>query len=95
MAALRLRTLAKLITERVPGVRATIERGYCNTDRKSAGCRYITHVGKGRYGNRLVVRRVVAPYEVLIDHNAAETYRANKEAMDKVEKLFGAIWEDR
>jgi hypothetical protein len=93
--ALRLKTLAKLINQRVPGVRATIKPGYCNTDRKSRGCRYITHVGKGRRGNRLVVRRVQAPYEVLLDHNAAETYRSNSEAMAKVEKLFGPLWEQR
>lgn len=37
------------------GLKATTERGYCNTDRKPRGFRYITHVGKGRYGTRIKI----------------------------------------
>jgi len=45
------------------------------TDRKIGRLRW---PGKGRYGNRLIVRDE-ATQLVLLDHNAAETYRSNDE----------------
>lgn len=67
---IRLATIAKLINQKVPGFRAEIVEGYCDTDRKIGRLR---HPGKGRYGNRLVVRNEHG--EVVLDHNSAETYR--------------------
>ncbi len=55
---------------------AEIVTGFCNTDRKIAGTR-LRRPGKGRYGNRLIVKDKAG--KVLIDHNAAETYRSNYE----------------
>ena len=77
--ARRLKTIAKWINENMPGYHAVVEDGYCNTDRKIPGTRLI-HPGKGRTGNRIIVRRG-DPYngEVVLDHNAAETYRYNDE----------------
>jgi hypothetical protein len=73
----RLATIAKEINEVTPYT-ATIQRGYSSTDRpKPKGCRYKTHVGKGRWGNQLIVRDETG--RVVLDHNAAETYRCNEE----------------
>lgn len=55
------------------GIAARIERGYCNTDRKIGRLR---RPGKGRQGNRLIVTHGGS---VVLDHNAAETYRTNSE----------------
>lgn len=74
----RLTTLAAFIRAEMPDVTVTLEEGYCNTDRKPAGLRYITHVGKGRKGTRLRVRR---DGKVVYDHNAAETYRSNSDVV--------------
>lgn len=71
----RLTTLAKEINEKLPGFQARIEEGYCNTDRKVGRLRV---PGKGRRGNRLIVTDE-ATGEVVLDHNAAETYRHNSE----------------
>ena len=86
----RLDALAKAINEKVPGVAAAIEKGFCNTDRKIAGTR-LRSPGKGRTGNRLKVYDT--QQKVIIDHNSAETYRTNDEAASEVEKLWGRIWE--
>lgn len=79
----RLSTIAKWINENLPELRAVVVDGYCNTDRKIGRLRW---PGKGRYGNRLVVRRATAPYAIVKDHNAAETYRSN----DEVERWLAA-----
>lgn len=86
---IRLATIAKLINQKVPGFRAEIVEGYCDTDRKIGRLR---HPGKGRYGNRLVVRN--KHDVVVIDHNAAETYRTNEEVLRKVERYWGKLWVD-
>lgn len=88
---LRLRTIARLINEHCPGYRAEIVAGFCNTDRKISGTR-MRSPGKGREGNRLIVR---GHGRVVIDHNAAETYRTNAEVMDKIEARWGRIWEHK
>lgn len=89
MSAPRLKTLAKLIKELWPDLDVKIERGYCNTDFKPRGCRYITRKGKGRYGNRLVVRQPEGndffKWPVLLNHNSAETYRHNGEVVEWIE----------
>lgn len=72
----RLKTLGRIIEETFPGYTAKIEQGYCSTDSKIPGTR-LRREGKGRYGNRLIVRNVEG--EVVLDHNGAETYRANWE----------------
>lgn len=77
----RLPTIAKWINANVEGLTATIEQGYCNTDRKIGRLRV---PGKGRRGNRLIVKHVSG--YVVLDHNAAETYRYNKEVEDWLEK---------
>jgi hypothetical protein len=59
----------------MPRYAATVEQGYCNTDRNIRGTR-LRHPGKGRYGNKLVVRKGDA---IVFKHNAAETYRHNEE----------------
>jgi hypothetical protein len=60
-----------------------IERGYCNTDRKIAGTR-LRHPGKGREGTRLIVYDRKG--KVVLDHNAAETYRCNADVVYWMEK---------
>jgi len=87
---MRLATIAKLINEKVPGVRAEVVEGFCNTDRHWKGSR-LRHPGKGRYGNRLIVRDALG--KVVIDHNSAEPYRTNEEVEQTVERLWGRIWE--
>lgn len=57
----------------MPGYQAEIVEGYCNTNRKAGRLRIL---GKGRYGNRLIVRN---NGKVVLDHNSAETYRKNVE----------------
>jgi len=74
--ARRLKTLADEIN-RVPGYRAVLERGYCNTDRKVGRLR---SPGKGRWGTRLIVYGPGG--EVVLDHNSAEAYRRNSEVED-------------
>lgn len=71
--ARRLKAIATWINENMPGYRAEIVEGYCNTDRKIGRQRW---PGKGRYGNRLIVKKGGA---VVLDHNSAETYRSNDE----------------
>jgi len=78
--ARRLSTLAKEINK-LPGFKARIERGYCNTDRKVGRLRV---PGKGREGNRLIVE---FEGRVVFDHNAAETYRHNQEVENWLESV--------
>lgn len=86
--ARRLPTIAKWINENTDH-KAVIDEGYCNTDRTPRGFRYITHLGKGRYGNRI---KVTNPNnEVVLEHNSAETYRMNYEVEQWLEKYFGII----
>jgi hypothetical protein len=87
----RLATIAALINGLGKGYVATIEKGYCNTDRKQHYAGHHWRVpGKGRTGNRLIVS--LGPV-VVFDHNSAETYRRNDEVLEWVEKTFGRIWE--
>jgi hypothetical protein len=79
--ARRLKTLAKEINK-LSGYTAEIVEGYCNTDSKIPGTRF-RRQGKGRYGNRLIVKN--AEGEVVLDHNAAETYRHNGEVEEWIE----------
>lgn len=88
---MRLKAIAKAINDKVPGFRAEVVEGYCNTDRRIPGTRLI-HPGKGRRGNRIIVRD--ARGKVVIDHNSAEPYRTNAEVLEKVERLWGRIWEE-
>lgn len=82
MKARRLAVIATWINENVPGLRAEMERGYCNTDRHLSGTR-LCWPGKGRRGTRIKVYDTtkVTPHghPVVLDHNAAETYRCNSE----------------
>ena len=82
----RLAAIAAWINGLGNGYTAEIVRGYCNTDRQIGRLRW---PGKGREGNRLVVR--AANGDVVIDHNSAETYRVNEEAVEKAERLFGEM----
>jgi hypothetical protein len=78
MRAPRLKRLAEIINA-TGRFTATIEPGYCNTDRKPKGVRWRIP-GKGRRGNRLIVRW--ANGEVALNHNSAETYRHNGEVVE-------------
>ena len=71
--ARRLKQIAEWINANMPGYTAELAEGYCNTDRKAGRLRI---PAKGRYGNRLIVRKAGA---VILDHNSAETYRRNEE----------------
>lgn len=71
--ARRLKAIAAWINANMPGYRAEVSSSYCNTDRKAGRLRI---PGKGRTGNRLVVRKGDA---VVLDHNSAQTYRTNAE----------------
>jgi hypothetical protein len=88
--ARRLAQIAEEINARFPLLVATIQEGYCNTDRKLAGTRLI-HRGKGRRGNRLIVRwrnlPINDPQAKVFDHNAAETYRRNEEVEEWVRSV--------
>jgi len=85
--ARKLKAIAAWVNENtaVLGLRATTERGHCNTDRKPKGYRYVTSPGKGRYGTRIKLFSTEAAkgtfwmQSPLLDHNSAETYRCNFE----------------
>jgi hypothetical protein len=72
-----LKTIAREINDRVPGLTAEVVKSWSSTDRKIPGSR-IRIPGKGRHGNRLIVR-VERTRRVLLDHDASETYRSNDE----------------
>ena len=74
----RLKTLARFIEEHL-GLKTEIVEGYCNTDRHIPGTR-LRHVGKGRYGNKLIIKD--QKEKVVFEHNSAETYRYNGEVVD-------------
>lgn len=78
-----IKSLAKEIQQRWPHLNVSVERGFCNTDRKPKGCRYITHVGRGRYGSQIIVKDTTGV--VLLNHNNAETYRRTSEVRDWIE----------
>lgn len=80
----RLEEIATLVNEHFPkGYSAEVTRSWSSTDRKLTGTR-LRHPGKGRRGNRLVVKRGT---EVVVDHDSSETYRENGEALEKVARL--------
>jgi hypothetical protein len=58
-------------------MKAEVERSFTSTDRQIPGTR-LRHVGKGRSGNRLIVRDLGA--EVL-RHDSSGTYRQNSEVV--------------
>jgi hypothetical protein len=88
----RLATLAGAINQKMNGkFFASIEPGFCNTDRKIPGTR-LRHPGKGRRGNKLVVRNRKG--EIVLTHDSAETYRTNAEALEKVTELTGLTLAD-
>lgn len=74
----RLKTLAKFINNNFQ-LKAEIKEGYFNTDRHIPGTR-LRHIGKGRWGNMLVVKDLSG--KEIFSHNAAETYRYNQEVVD-------------
>lgn len=86
----RLTALAAQINAEFPWLEATIEPGFCNTDRQIKGTR-LRHSGQGRRGNKLVVRaRAAEPGRlraVVYSHNAAETYRTNAEVVRWIEDV--------
>lgn len=98
--ARRLKAIAEYINENWPEYEARIVSGYCNTDRKVGGGSRLIVQGKGRTGNRLQVRRI-ADKAVVLDHNAAETYRTNDEVEYFVKRVeqdgyvpgaLGGVW---
>ena len=80
MKARRLKDLADVINEQYPDLVARVEPSSCNTDRLVGRLR---KPGRGRKGNRLVVRwRHLPPLDpegLVLNHNSAETYRRNAE----------------
>ena len=75
MKARRLKVLAAIINASGKFT-AEVVRGYCNTDRHPKGVRWRIP-GKGRVGNRIIVKDLQGV--VVLDHNAAMTYRTNSE----------------
>ena len=73
----KLKQLMIFINKNINNVEAEIEEGYCDTDRHPKGVRWRIP-GKGRYGNKLVVRNKETR-EIIYEHNSAETYRQNYE----------------
>ena len=80
--ARKLKTIARMINDEWDGYRATCESSYSNTDRKSAGCRYITSKGKGREGYEIKVYRGDLR---IFSHDSSGTYRTNREVEDWVD----------
>ena len=74
--ARKLKTIVKMINEEWDGYHAIINSSYSNTDRKPAGYRYITTVGKGRHGYKIEVYKDGI---LVFDHDSSETYRTNGE----------------
>ena len=89
--ARRLKQIANWINENTDHT-AKIEQGYCNTDSSPRGCPYITHKGKGRYGNRLIVKTPEG--EIVCDHNSAMTYSYNSQVEDWLESYFNRNLKD-
>ncbi len=83
----RLKTLAAFINKNLP-YSATIVEGYCNTDRHIPGTR-LRSPGKGRYGNKLVIRNRTGC--IVFEHNAAGTYRYNLEVVEWIEKKIKEV----
>jgi hypothetical protein len=81
--ARQLRTIARDINENHPGLRADIVEGYLNTDTPVGRLRI---PGKGRYGNRIIVRRE-SDGAVVLNHNAADDYRRNEEVESWLARL--------
>lgn len=85
----RLAELARQIEAEFQELETRIEKGYCNTDRKIPGTR-LRRPGKGRRGNRLIVfMRGTDRFwreNVVLDHNAAETYRCNDDVVRWMER---------
>lgn len=87
MRVVRLKAIARWIGENLPELRAEVVEGYCNTDRHPKGVGWRIP-GKGRRGNRLIVWR---DKDKIIDHNAAQTYRNNKEVVRAMCRYFDGI----
>jgi hypothetical protein len=96
----RLSTICKWINLHT-SLHAQILEGFCDTDRVVNRIRY---PGKGRVGNLLLVvddgaacvklawnRKLVRTHgHVVIEHNAAETYRTNSEVVEALDRYLGA-----
>jgi len=88
--ARRLAAIVNWINANLPDLFAEITEGYCNTDRQIGRLR---HPGKGRHGNRLIVRvrsarKLFSEWPRLLDHNSAQTYRNNGEVEQWLEQLL-------
>jgi hypothetical protein len=62
-----------------------VERGYASTDRKIPGTR-LRRPGKGRTGTRIKVYKLKPTYELLLDHNQAETHRRTSDVIEWMER---------
>ena len=85
--ARRLKTIAKHINENWDGYNATVTRSFSDTDYTPPGFRYRTHVGKGRHGYKIIVKRNSGKYETIFEHDSSETYRTNQEVEEWIEKF--------
>lgn len=84
MTTPRLRTLAAIINADPRGIfTAEISVAHVSTDRHPKGVRWRIS-GKGRTGNRLIVKEHdgTGGVKIVLDHNSAETYRRNEEVVD-------------
>jgi len=80
----RLKALARLIEDTFPDLVTELKRVSFSTDRHYflAGTHtQLRSPGRGREGNKLIVRRRDTG-RVVYTHNAAETYRCNQEVVD-------------
>ena len=81
----RLNTLARWINENSKQYEAEIVEGYCNTDRQLCAGSRIRVEGKGREGNKIIIRDRETN-KIVKEHNSAETYRYNYEVEDWVNR---------
>lgn len=72
--------LAEEIRKLRPKWSVVVDQVTYSTDRKPRGCRYITHVGKGRKGARIKVYD--ARGTLLLSHNQAEPYRRTSDVRE-------------
>ena len=78
----RLAAFASWINEHTV-LTAEVERSYTNTDRKVGRLRA---PGKGRHGNRLLVRD--AKGREIFSHDSSQTYRHNSEVLEWLQRLL-------
>lgn len=95
-----LTQLAEFINDEFPMFDAKVQASWSSTDRQLAGTRF-RKPGKGRRGNRIIVRATEAvkitgmmrrqdefnPGDIVFQHDGSETYRRNSEVAAWIVKV--------